>query len=240
MLGAFADGKHVRRAATGQIVADDDAACDRQAGPDGKLDVRTDAGGDHHHVALERRAIEEGETGHVAIAQNRRRRLFEVDVKSHLLELPLEHASGRRVELRFHQMRHQVDDVDVEMAVQQPPRRLEAEQAAADDGARLACCAWARMRSQSSSVRKTKTPFLKPTAGCRSPLGSVRKPRSVSGERPSIGGTSGRLPVAMTSASYGSTRPFAPRTCLDGTIYGVDADACVKRDGVRLRTTTAD
>ena len=55
-----------------------------------------------------------------------------MDVKAHLLELALQHPAARGVELRLHHVRHEVDDVDLEAAVQQAAGRFEAEQAAAD------------------------------------------------------------------------------------------------------------
>ena len=53
MLRAFADREDVRVAGRPQIVADDDAALDRQPGVARQRDVRADAGGHDHHLALE-------------------------------------------------------------------------------------------------------------------------------------------------------------------------------------------
>ena len=43
-----------------------------------------------------------------------------MDVHAHLLELPSEDAAGGGIELRVHQVRHQVDDVDLEAAFSRP------------------------------------------------------------------------------------------------------------------------
>ena len=50
--------------------------------------------------------------------------------------------------------------------------------------------------------------------------------------RPRSAASSGRLPVAMTSASYGSTVPSAPMTCFRARSIALDAHAGVQRHAV--------
>jgi hypothetical protein len=130
VLSAFADGIHIRHAR--EVVADDDAALDGKSGASCELHVRTHAGGNHHHVAVERRPVLEGHTGHRSVAEHFRGRRVEPDVQAHLLELPLQDPGACRVELRFHQVRHQMDDVHLEAGIQQAARRLESEQPASN------------------------------------------------------------------------------------------------------------
>ena len=60
----------------------------------------------------------------------------------HLLELAPEHLGRAGIELRFHQVRHQMDDVRLEAPVQKAARGLQSQQAAADDsGASRGRCA---------------------------------------------------------------------------------------------------
>ena len=56
MFGAFADRKDVRRAGL-QMVIDDDAAVDGNAGFPGERDVRPDAGGEDHRIGIDATAV---------------------------------------------------------------------------------------------------------------------------------------------------------------------------------------
>ena len=63
-----------------------------------------------------------------------RRALRDASRRSHLLELaPSRTCASAGVELRFHQVRHQMDDVGFETPVQEAARGLETQQPAADD-----------------------------------------------------------------------------------------------------------
>jgi hypothetical protein len=133
MLRAFADGTDVRRAVTRQVVADDNAAPDLQTGFDRHRHIRADAGRDDDHLAVECRPVVERQTRHLVVAEYGGRRFLEMDLHAHLLELLLKHLGAAPVELRLHQVRHQVDDVDVQPRVDEAAGRFESEQAAADD-----------------------------------------------------------------------------------------------------------
>ena len=52
MLGAFAEREDIGRAGL-QLVVDDDAAVDRDAGVLGQRDIRPDAGGEDHRIGLD-------------------------------------------------------------------------------------------------------------------------------------------------------------------------------------------
>jgi hypothetical protein len=56
------------------------------------------------------------------------------DVEAHLFELSQQDRSAHGVELHVHDVRHEMDHVDLEAAVEQAFRRFKAEQAAADHG----------------------------------------------------------------------------------------------------------
>ena len=60
-------------------------------------------------------------------------------MKAHLLERPFEDGSRGGVELRLHHVRHQVEHVDLESAVQQPLGGFEAQQSAANDDRACRC-----------------------------------------------------------------------------------------------------
>ena len=133
MLGAFADRVDVRRADAAEIVPDHDAPVDAEPRPAGELDIRPDSGGEHDHVALERAAVLERHAGDMPVAEHGRGERLEVQLHTHLGELPLEDRAGRGIELRVHDVRHEVHDVHVDVAVEQTACGLEPEQAAADD-----------------------------------------------------------------------------------------------------------
>ncbi len=69
----------------------------------------------------------------MAVAENGRCARGKVCVQAHALELAAQHVPGWRVDLRLHQVRHQVHDVRLQAPVQKPASRLESKQSAADD-----------------------------------------------------------------------------------------------------------
>ena len=95
VLGAFADRMDVRGVDAAEVVPDDDAAVDAEPGPAGELDIRPDAGREHDHVALERAAVLERDTGDMPVAEDGRGERLEVQLHTHLGELPLEDRAGR-------------------------------------------------------------------------------------------------------------------------------------------------
>ena len=60
--------------------------------------------------------------------------LLEMDVDAHRLHAGLQDRAAGGVELHFHQMPGQVNDVHLAAVVDQSARRFQAQQAAADDG----------------------------------------------------------------------------------------------------------
>ena len=58
--------------------------------------------------------------------------LLEVHAEAQPAQRAQQHPAGRGIELHLHQVRHQVDDVDLEALLEQAARGLQAEQAAAD------------------------------------------------------------------------------------------------------------
>ena len=102
--------------------------------------VGPNADGHDHQGGGDDAAIGQLHPFDLAIAEDRLGLSLGDDLDAALLELPLQHVAGRRVELALHQRRHQMQDGDVHVARVETGRGLEAEQAAADDdclGARL-------------------------------------------------------------------------------------------------------
>src|SRR6185503_6074528 len=114
-----------------KIVTDDDATANVEAGVSRQLHVGPNACRNDNEIAVEPRPACELESLHVAIAQNRRGTRFEMRAKSHALELSQQHRPRGRIDLRFHEMGHQVHDVRLETLVQKPAGSLESEQSAA-------------------------------------------------------------------------------------------------------------
>ena len=71
-------------------------------------------------------------------AENRCRVFVEMDLHAHRFHRAFERRARRGVELNFHQMRHQVNDVDFRAQIEQAARRFQSEQPAADHGRALA------------------------------------------------------------------------------------------------------
>ena len=101
---------------------------------DGELRVGPDAGGNHDEIAFERNAVGKLQPRHVSVAQHGGRARGEMRHKPHLLELAAKHIGGARIELRFHQVRHQMNDVRLEAPIQETAGRLQPQQPSADDG----------------------------------------------------------------------------------------------------------
>ena len=136
MLGALAHGKHVRNrhiaGTTREIVAHDDAPVDFQACVGRERRVGTNARGDHDQVASQTAAIGELETLDMPVSQDAGRPRGEMRGEAHLLELAAKHIGRAGIELRLHQVRHQVDHVRLETPVQKATRRFQSQQPSAD------------------------------------------------------------------------------------------------------------
>ena len=136
VLGALADRIDVgARAAVypaRQIVSDDDAALDIETGTNRQVDVCPDACSDHDEIALDQRAVAKPHAGHLRIAENGRGGGVQVQLHPHLAQISPQHHARCGVELGIHHVRHQVENVDLEAAVEQAPCSLEPEQPAAD------------------------------------------------------------------------------------------------------------
>ena len=123
------------------MVVGDDGAFDGQAGPLRQADVGPDAGGDHQHVAVQQRAVGEGDAGEPTVADDHLGRAFlGVHPDSQGFQGLAQNRAGRIVELSVHQGRTRVHDVDGESPTLQSPCRFEAKEAAADDDGLGAVC----------------------------------------------------------------------------------------------------
>ena len=135
-------------------------ALHRQAGAHADLGIGPDAGGDDDHVAFQAGAVLEARAGDPCRRRGYSgRRFLQVDRDAHGFHGRPQHATARPVQLLFHQVVAEMDHVDGAAVVEQTARRFQTQQAAADD--RRLCALLgvpAMMPSQSSSVRKTKTP----------------------------------------------------------------------------------
>ena len=136
MLGTFADCEDVW--GTGfEIVVDDDAAVDFEVGSSSDLGVWADAGCDYDHFSFDGRAVGESEAGDRWGANYRFGELFEVEVHALLTEQIVENVAGGGVELGFHEVIHDVNDVDSFDMVHQAPGGFETEQPTTDNGSRF-------------------------------------------------------------------------------------------------------
>ncbi len=140
MLGTLTDRVHTAccvcptvRARTRQGVVDDDASPDREARLAGQAGFRPDAGRDDDKVAGDRGAVLQLDALHVIAASHGRCGRACVNDEPQLLQLPLQDPSALGVELRIHDVAHQVHHVHLEPERQQSLRRFEPEETAADD-----------------------------------------------------------------------------------------------------------
>ena len=219
MLGALAHGKHVGHGyiagTTRQIVSHDDAPVDFQAGVGRERRVGTDARGDHDQVASQPAAIGEFETLDMPISQDGGRPRGEMCRETHLLELAAKHIGRARIELRLHQVRHQVDHVRLETPVQQATGRLQSQQPSADHRGR------ARGRRGAHDALAIVQRAKHEHALLERPCSSRTLAR---------GGMTGLLPVAITSLSYCSASPSARDHLLRAHVDPFDPLACMQRD----------
>jgi hypothetical protein len=132
VLGAFADDIDVGIVDRAHVIVDHDGALDGEPAAQPDLGVRLDAGGDDHHVAVERRAVLEGEAGHLAVAQNPGGQLLEMNLDAHGLHAGLEQGAADPVDLHLHEMPAEVHDVHLATVVDEATRGFESQEAAAD------------------------------------------------------------------------------------------------------------
>ena len=118
VLRALADGKHVGVIGAAEIVADDNAAFDGQSGGARQGGIGANASGHDHHLAFQPRAVIEEEAADPRGAEHRRCAPFEVRVDAQLVERRAEQASRALVELHFHQVASQMNDVDFDAQFQ--------------------------------------------------------------------------------------------------------------------------
>ena len=135
MLRAFADDVDPRIVDRAHMIVDDDRAFDGQAAVAPDLGIGADAGRDDDHVAVDAGAVLELEPGDASVGMEAGvgGRFGEVDGDPHLLHFLRQHRAAGSVELHFHQVSREMDDMDFGAMVEQPARGLEAKQAAADD-----------------------------------------------------------------------------------------------------------
>ena len=111
-------------------------------------------------------AVLEREAGHAVLAQDCGRVFLQVHLDAQLSPCWSAGSRRRRIELLLHQVPAEMHDVHLAAVVQQPARRLEAEQAAADHDGSAGFSAPRDHAGQSSSVRNPNTPGL----SCRPPF----------------------------------------------------------------------
>ena len=132
MLDAFADGEDVGS----EVRMASSTTMPRSISrPASVRDARlgTDADRHHHDVGAVDGAVLEQHRLDAVVAEDRLGLGLAVHPDAAALQVLLQQVAGRRVELALHQVAHHVQDHDLHAARLQPGRRLEAEQAAADD-----------------------------------------------------------------------------------------------------------
>ena len=134
VLGAFADHVDIGIGDRPHVIVDHDGALDREPAAQSDFRIGPDAGGDDDHVAVERGAVLEAEPGHPVLAEHFAGELLEMDVDAHRLHARSQDRAAGGVELHLHQMPGEVNDMDLAAVVEEPARRLQAQQAAADHG----------------------------------------------------------------------------------------------------------
>ena len=120
------------RSSGAHLVVHDDAALDRQTTTRSNLPIRLDARRDHDHVAIECAAIGESQARARGLRQGLPWCSFQVDFDAQLLHADLENGSSRGIELLFHQVTAQMDDVHFQTEVLKTPGCFQSEQSAAD------------------------------------------------------------------------------------------------------------
>ena len=192
MLDALADGEDIGLGRL-HVVVDDDAAIDGEAGLDARgrrwAGCRRQPRRRRHRDSCRPRAPHPPHDrcrGSAVVVRPSRTRMPRSSI------LPDEVLAAVRIELALHQRRHQVHDRDVAALHLQATRRLEPEQAAADDhGLR------AGPRPPQELARVVQRPERRRRRPCRAR-------RSAETRR--------ELPVASSSVSYGVTLPSSPVT----------------------------
>src|SRR5581483_10343545 len=139
MLDALADRVDVAIARR-HVVADDDTAIDVEFGGLRQRDVRPNADGQYDEVRLDAASVgEHDRLGTIGAGD-----LFGLGVgvngNAAAFELAAQQRGSGDIKLALHQRRHQMNDRNREAAALEAPRRLKAEQAAADDDRAAARC----------------------------------------------------------------------------------------------------
>ncbi len=114
------------------IRPDDDAAIDRQPRLLGQPRIRLDPDRHDHQRRRDHRAALEFDALDATVAENGLGVGLGEDLDAAPLQLALQEISGGRVELAFHQRRHEMHDGDVHVPRPQASRRFEPQQPAAD------------------------------------------------------------------------------------------------------------
>ena len=134
MFRTLSKGIDVRDIPAGKAVADHDSSTNSEACPFGKLDIRTNAGCNDDHVALESGAVPESEAGHAVVSEHGVRDAIEMDLQSQSFQLSQENFAAWSVKLRVHHIRSQVDDMHVRSPVEQTTGGLEAQETSSYHG----------------------------------------------------------------------------------------------------------
>ena len=140
--GAFADGVDVRIGAAAGFVGQDPAPfAEVEAGCPGQFVTGSDTGREDDHVGGERLAVGEGEAldaGCSAPPHDLGRRLRGVDGDVHRFDGAAQGLAAAVVDLDGHEPGGELHDVGLKAEAEERTGRFEAEETAADDGARPA------------------------------------------------------------------------------------------------------
>ena len=120
-----------------QMIVDDDAAVDGDAGFLGKRRVRPDAGREHDGIGLDAPSIGKFDTFDLTLSVDTGRVGVEQDLDALALDQRLEEISGGRIELALHQPVHQMQQRYRRAGFREPIGRFQSQQAAADHDDRL-------------------------------------------------------------------------------------------------------
>ncbi len=133
MFRAFADRMEAGQARR-ELIVDDHAASDREAGGPREIRIWPHADGGNDEIGRDRSAVSESKPDRVTLPRDRHGLAVEQNLYA-LARQSLRHEdSCPRVELPLHQAIHDMHERDIRPAPRQPIGGLDAEQPAADDG----------------------------------------------------------------------------------------------------------
>ena len=132
MLGAFAKSENAFDPGL-ELVINDDAAIDRNAGLPGQSDIWANAGRENDRIRIDPLSVAEFDAFDTIFAKNAPGAGIEQDSDAFLLDQRFQERAGRRIELTFHQPVHQMDQRHRGSRFRKPVGRFKPEQSTADD-----------------------------------------------------------------------------------------------------------